>query len=501
MNSESVVVARGSDRSTAIRLFLTCWIIYALHFATNIVREIYPAVTLGDGLSFDVSDYVGLHPDIFEIPGRGAFINNNPGASMFGAVPYALNRVWIDPVVESVRDRRSASGNSSPPDYESPWPMAREFYAAVYVRGLDIKLGLAAGVMQALGMAVLSALVVVVMFRVLNPLLASRRTSLWLALLFAFATPVFFRTAQLNQNLLVAHAVFLAFVLLWRPWSAASGPTRLGYLSAGLLSGWAVVCDYSAVVAVVALSGYAFSRWGSLPEDKRRYSDLALFALGGALGELLLAGYQWSSFGHPLYPAQHYMPAANFTNRGYRGFDWPQPDLLLDTAFGARFGLFVSSPLLVLALLPWAWRRPTRLLERRESWLVFFFFILFWLFCGANQYGRMQFNSGVRYMVPVVPFLFLIVAGVLVRLPRFVATVIGAATAYWSWCLSMYRDVEIGKWGVLNAFLTISREGVRLPWLTTLEQMGSVPGYVSNDNLALPILLAAGLVIWMIWRH
>src|SRR5262245_36849401 len=67
-----------SRRSVALRLFATCWLVYVLHFATNTVREIYPALTLGDHLSFDLSEYLGFHPDIFEIPGRGAFINNNP---------------------------------------------------------------------------------------------------------------------------------------------------------------------------------------------------------------------------------------------------------------------------------------------------------------------------------------------------------------------------------------------------------------------------------------
>jgi len=78
---------RYSNKSIAIRLFLTCWIIYCLHFATNTVREIYPALSLGDHFSFDVSEYLGLHSDIFELPGKGAFINNNPGASILGALP------------------------------------------------------------------------------------------------------------------------------------------------------------------------------------------------------------------------------------------------------------------------------------------------------------------------------------------------------------------------------------------------------------------------------
>ncbi|HEX9107567.1 MAG TPA: hypothetical protein VF832_10075, partial [Longimicrobiales bacterium] len=85
-HSESMGTTRAtmSRRGIAVRLLLTCWLVYTLHFATNTVREIFPALSLGDHLSVDVSEYLGLHPDLFAIPGRGAFINNNPGASFMG---------------------------------------------------------------------------------------------------------------------------------------------------------------------------------------------------------------------------------------------------------------------------------------------------------------------------------------------------------------------------------------------------------------------------------
>ena len=78
--------------STAARLFLTVWLVYAAFATTNVVRETYLAVALGDRGSVRVDPFLGLHPDLFAIPGRGAYINSNPGASLLGAVPYALSR-------------------------------------------------------------------------------------------------------------------------------------------------------------------------------------------------------------------------------------------------------------------------------------------------------------------------------------------------------------------------------------------------------------------------
>ena len=43
-----------------LRIFLTCWLVYTLHFASNIVREIYPALSIGDHFSFRADEYAHL---------------------------------------------------------------------------------------------------------------------------------------------------------------------------------------------------------------------------------------------------------------------------------------------------------------------------------------------------------------------------------------------------------------------------------------------------------
>ena len=486
-----------SPQVTARRLFVTCWIIYGLHFATNTVREIYPALALGDYMSFDVAEYNGLHPDIFEIPGRGVFINNNPGASILGAVPYVVARPLIEKIVDHVRRVRAASPDSIP-RYNTPFPLVREFYRKATERGLDVKLGLAAAVMQSLLMAPLSAFSVVLMFRILLSLIGSVRTALFLALLYGFATPVFYRTAQLNQNLLVAHFALFAFAALWRPWDDSWNPRPRHYLLAGLLAGWTVVLDYSGIVTVLAVALYAFifRTWRIL--DPKWRTNVLWYGSGVTCAIAVLFAYQWLSFGHPLYPAQSYMPAAAYSDLGYRGMDWPKLDLLWKTGFSLRFGLFTSAPMLLLALYIPGWLRGQRLLNLPELNFVLVFSLLFFLFCAANQYGRMQFNSGVRHVVPVTPFLFIVMAGVLIRMPAILATVIGILATYWSWCLAMYRDVEHGL-GIAEAVVSVTRDGFRLPWLTTLDNMGYFRS--GTPSILVPmLLLLLGVVLWVLWK-
>lgn len=480
-----------SSRRAAIRLFFTCWLIFALHFATNTVREIYPALSLGDAFSFDVSEYAGLHPDIFTLEGRGAFINNNPGASMMGAIPYFLLRPLTDRIVERVQQKRAENPQSETANYDTIYPMAREFYQNARAKGFDIKFGLAAAEMQFFVMAPISALSVVVMFWMLSALTKNRRAAILLALIYAFATPIFYRAAQLNQNALVAHFALFSFALLWRFGRADKKPF---YFLAGLCAGWTVVLDYSGAVALAVLSGYAVARWRDFEKEERAFSDLIRFAAGAAICALVLMFYQYVCFGNPFLPAQSYMPPANFTELGYRGFAFPQWDLLYETAFGMRYGLFASAPVLLLAFFVPVWlRKPSRFLEKRELVFVAAFTILFFVFCAANQYGRMQFNTGVRHIVPVVPFLFLLAANVLLKMPRVLAVLCGIFGVYWSWCLAMYRDVEQG-FGVFEAVKNITLEGFRLPWLVTLERMGFVP-----NASPIPLFLLCAALIWAWW--
>ena len=95
--------------------------------------------------------------------------------------------------------------------------------------------------------------------------------------------------------------------------------------------------------------------------------------------------------------------------------------------------------------------------------------------------------------MPVVPFLFMLAANVLIKMPRVVAILLGVLGTYWAWCLAMYRDVEQG-FGIFESVKHITLEGFRLPWLTTIERMGFV-----NTVSAIPLLFLAGVIIWLLW--
>ena len=433
-------------RATAVRLFVTVWLVFSVHFTTNVVRETYLAITIGEDLSLRVDEYLGLHPDLFEFPGRGGFINNNPGASFFGAVPYALARPGLEVLY---RVRPGLLSPKPPAAYDDPRPNRTTFMNESRARGLDIKLGLAALVTQVGGMAPAGALAAVLVFFMLVGRLGDRRLALWFALLYAFATPVFFRSAFLNQNLLIAHLVLAALAVACGVRKPRDGllPTPRAQFQVGLLLGATILVDYSGAPLTIA-----FGLWlMALGARDSGFAEALRVGLRYSAGVLLLIGvlfaYQWAAFGDPLMPAQVYMPATENSVKGWFGFTVPTPDLLIGNWLDLRYGLLAFCPLLGAAFLaPWVGRSGAG--ETGRAWamtrdqlaLVFGATALLYLFSSANQYATLQWNTGVRYMVPAVPLMFLALVPVLMRAPGVVRWALILPTLVVSWAVSMTRE-------------------------------------------------------------
>ena len=489
--------------SLTARLFVTVWIVYVLHFATNVVRETYLAMSLGERFSVRVDEYMGLHPDLFEIQGRGAYINNNPGASMLAAIPYAI----AYPVVSAVLEANPALTQPRPPgEYDDPRPNRTRFMNEARARGLDVKLGLAAAVMHVGLMAPLGALAAVVVFGFARAVVRDDRWALGVALLYAFVTPIFFRSAFLNQNAILAHCTLFSFLALvgTRGWGIGGEPageraepiagSRL--VLAGALLGLGVLNDYSGVPLVLAFGVWILVEGWRAGGAREALRSGALYAAGG-LGPLaLLLAYQWAAFGNPLYPAQRYMPPTRFSVHGWNGMTLPTLDLLWRNLLDPRYGLFAWCPLLVAAVAAPLVRRSELSPPRRALWLIFGASAALWLFNSANQFANLQWNTGVRYMVPAGTLLFFAALPVLRRMPSVIAATLVLLSLVISWSTSMARE------SVPLSLARVFTGGFELPWLTVLEKTaGSYAPFLEQGTSPLPLFVLTGAVLWLIWRR
>ena len=450
-------------------------------------------MSLAEKHSVHVDEYVDLHPDLFQIAGRGTYMGGNPGASILAAIPYA----FLLPIVNQVAPVHPTHQEAQLPSQQRF--VYFKFLEKVRARGLDRRIGAAAAITSCFFMAPLSALSVAVMFGLLLRFRFSTGHALWMALLYGFGTPIFFRTATLSLNLLVALLGLFAFGLLWSPLEQQVRFEGLRYLGAGALAGWAVATDYSAVVTVGTLGLFALALQ---MREKPFWSALksSLWFLAGALGPILLLLYwQWYCYGNPWLPAQYHMPKVYYMGyRTDRGFGWPMPKALWALLFDPLYGLLVFAPILGLALYHFALlRRGSNRIPSRVAAFAWMFFLALWLFCSCIEYTlRFQWMDGVRYMVPAVPFLFFLVADALNSFPRVLTYLLALGAIVATWCLAMVRE---NPWGSITQVFS---HGPSLPWLTALIPVA--PQYtraLSGTTLPIALYVVCGLVICGIWRR
>ena len=222
------------------------------------------------------------------------------------------------------------------------------------------------------------------------------------------------------------------------------------------------------------------------------------YAAGMLVPVFLLALYQYQSFGNPFYPPQHYMAPANWSDIGYHGVGMPQWELLKMLWFDHRFGLFVVAPLLLLAVfVPVLQIRGTNIVPWRETLLILVIFLAVSIFFSTVQYTRVQWNTGIRYLMAVAPLMYILAGAVLIRLPQVLTYPLVVFAVAESWSMAMFRSEP----NVIETMTRVFLEGFQLPWLGTLSRMATqyAPFLEGQKVSALPFMVLAGALIYGIW--
>ena len=450
---------------------------YTVFWTPYIVREHFPALALAESGSLNVERYLGWTEDIFPGPRGGAYINNNPGASLTGAIPLLLLR----PVLARVD-----AWNQKRPRIV-PTNAGSEVFARTLAEGRAFYFLLAGFVTVALVMAPATAGTAAFLCSRIRDAGVPAAYAAQAAILYGLATPVLFRAGHLNHNLLVGDAGITALLLLWQPGDEPVQPGRAAL--AGLLAGYAVLCDYSGLVVAAVTSLYVWLRSAEQPAA-RRWRVMAAYAGGVIPGIVALVVYQAWAFGSLYRPSQHYMAATAPTSTGYRGFDWPSPSLVWANFFDPRFGLFAYCPALGLALAAPFITRVRYRVPARETWILLTYFGLFVLFCASNQYSWLQPSTGFRYLVPVVPALSLLALQTAQALPRAVKWLVAGASCAESLILAATHQND-----VRFAAAALWRQGLELPWMTRLR----IAGAPVTELWPVATLVLLSLALAFIW--
>jgi len=298
-----------------------------------------------------IDGYAANTGDVSQGIGGHTFINKPPGASLLAAIPYAAifaaERMLHAPVEEMTRTNR--------------W------------------------IVTALSIGFCGACIGPVLF-----LYGRRRVGTNATAALAVTSVVLFGTVIFPYStMLFAHVPAALFLLL----AVTLLPTRP--LAAGIAAGLALSCFYVCAAAAAILFALACMQ-------SRRAA--ARFAGGCAPWIVLMAIYQWACFGSPFRTAVE--ASTPFTEKGalFGVLRMPSFEALYGISFSPFRGLFVSSPVLLLAtlaLFPMARRRDLRQVFFAVVAISVMFFLAIAGFNGWN--GGCAF--GPRYLVPIVPLL------------------------------------------------------------------------------------------------
>ena len=265
-------------------------------------------------------------------------------------------------------------------------------------------LAVAAYVSTAWAIGVPSAISVVALALLLGALGAGERTRLAAAAAYGLGTLAFPYSTLLYGHQVAAAFTLCAFALLVHARRVVDRAEPLLLAGAGALLGGAVVVEYPAALAAVAITAYAAT-------FVRPLHRLGWLAAGAALPCAALALYHAMVFGGPLTLPYEFSTQKNRSRGFFMGLGVPDATVLWHVLLSPYRGLFFSSPWLALSL-PGAVRMVrVRAGALRAEAITCIAIALLHLWLNASlvdwQGGRAM---GARYLVPCLPFVAILAA-------------------------------------------------------------------------------------------
>jgi hypothetical protein len=474
------------DGRAALALFCLLAVTYLYTFPRwadpNQNSRLDMVFAVADQGTFQIDRYVANTVDYARV-GDHYYSDKAPGAAFLGIPVYAALRGLLDLPAA----RRLADGLAGGAAFQST---LRPGGSGV----LDWKLrfALTQVVLTALLAALPSALIGVLLYRLLGRLGVAAWARAAAVVAYGLLTPVLAYAGSFYGHQLSAALLLGAFYLLF----TARQRLLAGRLFAvGLLLGYAVVTEYPAALGAASLSLYALGRlW-----KPRRAPHVIWLVLGGLVVALPWMAYNTAVFGGPLalgYSNSELWLAEHHT--GFMSLTWPHAAALWGITFGLFRGLFVLSPVLLLALPGFGlWWRSGR--HRAEWWVALSSSLAFFLFNASSVMWWGGFAVGPRYLLPGLPFLALPLGFELDAWGhRSGFRVLAGVLAAWS---------LVATWGLTLAGQAFPSDTLRNPLLeyawpnwaagNIARNVGSVLGLRGAASL-LPLAVALALILALI---
>jgi hypothetical protein len=390
MKVESVSEQQREKR-IAISLFLLLLLCYTYTLPRwadpNQNSRLDMVVAVVEDGTFRIDDYVENTVDYAKV-GEHYYSDKAPGAAFLGIPVYAVLKVFLDqPIMDGVMDGLA--------DNEALEATLREDGTGLLEH--KVRFAIAQVALTFVASALPTALMGALMYYLLARFTGRPWPRIGVVLGYGLLTPAFAYAGAFYGHQLSAACLFTAFYLAFEDQRPPSIHLLLGI---GLLLGYSVITEYPSVLIAGILSLYTFYRLG----NRRRIGWVIL------TGALIAAGwmaYNTAVFGSPFELG--YSHSELWTEQHHTGFvslTWPHWGTAWGIAFSLFRGLFVLSPLLLLAVPGFVlWYR---LGERRPELCVTLISVAaMFLFNSSSIMWWGGFAIGPRYLLPTLPFMAL----------------------------------------------------------------------------------------------
>jgi len=224
------------------------------------------------------------------------------------------------------------------------WLLISEALAPLATRHEALYWALATWLTIAFSTSLIVAVACVALYRLVLLLGGDRGRAVLCALIMPLGTIMFPYATEMTGEPIAGACLLIAFYLLV---SQTAEEEAGRALFAGVFAGWAVICDFPAILIAAAIGIYALGRLGITRQ-------IGAFAAGAIAVAALLLAYNQAAFGNPLflsYEGYKMTENSQFPEQavGFVGLTYPHLDILYKILIDPQRGLFFCNPVLMLS--------------------------------------------------------------------------------------------------------------------------------------------------------